>query len=77
VSTRPEWDDCEGGKCCGQAQAIIDWYEGRVVGVLAHLYQAGAGAQVASLCDEELDPSGALLGRVRERVYALAAEGAE
>lgn len=38
---------------------------------LAVLYSGGQATKIANLCDEELDPSGNLLGWVREEATAL------
>jgi hypothetical protein len=38
------------------------------------LEEFSASCAVAQICDEELDKSGALLGRIRDRAYALALE---
>ena len=44
--------------------------EWRLEMALAKLYAAGCHRQVADLCDDELDRSGGLLGRVRTKARA-------
>lgn len=65
----------------GAAAAVADAVKAEREDVLARLYEAGGiGSDtcclIAQLCDEELDRSGGLLGRVREKAAAIR-EGAD
>lgn len=54
------------------ARAAVERSRAYVEQALALVYARGdaAAAAVAAVCDEDLDPSGAMLGRVRRRVAA-------
>lgn len=41
--------------------------EQKVVTALAHIYNSGGSTQIARACDQILDPSGRLLGVVRDK----------
>lgn len=57
----------------GHYQAENERLENEKLDILAELYleSTSMAARVAKLCDEKLDKSGALLGRVRERVQDI------
>lgn len=51
--------------CCDRAQREIEFWEKAAVVALTCLYAIDP-VKTARLCDEELDRSGGLLGRIRE-----------
>ena len=53
-------------------QAIVDKQEQSLAYIYSCDRQVGCAQAVAELCDDHLDQSGALLGRVREAAKALA-----